>query len=67
MTDIPHGALSDIHTPNNEFATGGIVTKLMAAKFLMDKGRKMFLCNGCDLTTAEQYLLEELQHKGDPV
>ncbi len=64
MTEIPHEALSDIHTPNNEFATGGIVTKLMAAKFLMDKGRKMFLCNGYDLTTAEQYLLEGVQHKG---
>lgn len=61
---IPEEVLDEIHTPNNEFATGGIVTKLMAAKFLMDKGRKMFLCSGYDLSTAEEYLLEGTQSKG---
>lgn len=64
ITEIPGVALDDTQTPNNEFATGGIVTKLMAAKFLMNKGCKMFLCNGYDLTTAEQYLLEGVQGKG---
>jgi len=50
-------ALNASHTPNNAFATGGIVTKLIAADFLMKRGRKMFLCNGYDLETIEKYLL----------
>ena len=64
ITEIPEEALDESHTPCNEFATGGIVTKLMAAKFLMERGRKMFLCNGYDLHTAEEYLLEGVQNKG---
>jgi len=64
LSKIPREALNDSHSPNNEFATGGIVTKLMAAQFMMNKGRKMFLCNGYDLTTAEEYLLEGVQNKG---
>ena len=64
VREIPQEALDKTHTPGNEFATGGIVTKLKAAKFLMDKGRNMFLCNGYDLSTAEEYLLEGVQSKG---
>ena len=64
IREIPQDALEETHTPSNEFATGGIVTKLIAAKFLMDKGRKMFLCSGYDLSTAEEYLLEGVQSKG---
>lgn len=64
LSAIPAGALSENHTPSNEFATGGIVTKLMAADFLLKNGRKMFLCNGYDLSTAEQYLLGGVQSKG---
>lgn len=52
------------HSPNDAFATGGIVTKLVAADFLMSKGRKMFLCSGFDLTTAEEYLMEGIHNKG---
>ena len=64
INTIPVEALDENHSPNSEFATGGIVTKLMAAQFMMNKGRKMFLCNGYDLTTAEEYLLEGIQNKG---
>ena len=64
VREIPEEALNKNHTPSNEFATGGIVTKLMAAKYLMDKGRTMFLCSGYDLSTAEEYLLEGVQSKG---
>ena len=64
IKEIPEEALDQSHTPSNEFATGGIVTKLMAAKFLMNKGRKMFLCSGYDLSTAEEYLLDGIQSKG---
>lgn len=64
VTEIPKEALDVEHTPNNEFATGGIVTKLMAAKFLMERKRKMFLCSGFDLSTAEEYLLNHKHTKG---
>lgn len=55
---IPNEALNASHTPNNAFATGGIVTKLIAADFLMKRGRKMFLCNGYNLEAIERYLLQ---------
>jgi len=52
------------HSPNDAFATGGIVTKLAAADFLMSKGCQMFLCSGFDLTTAQEYLMDGIHHKG---
>ncbi len=42
--------------PNDKFATGGIVTKLKAAKFLLDKNLKMFLTNGNNLKTVREIL-----------
>jgi glutamate 5-kinase len=45
------------HTPNSEFATGGIVTKLKAANFLMERNKKMYLTSGFDLKNAYDYLL----------
>ncbi len=42
--------------PNDEFATGGIVTKLKAAKFLMDRGKSMFLTSGDNLDAIEEFL-----------
>lgn len=45
-------------TPNNNFATGGIVTKLKAADFLLKKGREMFLASGFDLSDVRSFLLE---------
>jgi len=62
--EIPRHALNESHTPTNEFATGGIVTKLMAADFLMERGKKMFLCNGYDLEAAESYLLNDRHTDG---
>lgn len=59
MSKIPAEALLDTSSANNDFATGGIVTKLKAADFLLGKGKKMFLCNGFDLSAAESYLLED--------
>lgn len=59
INEIPQDLLFDESTPNNEFATGGIVTKLKAADFLIKKGLKMFLCNGFDLSAAESYLLQD--------
>jgi len=50
--------LAMTHTPNNEFATGGIVTKLKAADFLLSNNREMFLASGFDLYDIRSYLLE---------
>lgn len=57
VNEIPEDVLEDCATPNNPFATGGIVTKLKAADFMIKHGRKMFLTNGFDLSAAESFLL----------
>lgn len=62
LHELPEEALLDDATPNNNFATGGIVTKLKAADFMMKHGRKMFLTNGFNLESAESFLLED-KHK----
>ncbi len=49
--------------PNGEFATGGIVTKLKAANFLLERGKPMFMASGFDLSDVESFLLED-KHKG---
>ena len=49
--------------PNNKFATGGIVTKLKAANFLMQRGKEMFLASGFDLSDVKEFLLNG-HHKG---
>ena len=59
IDEISQDALNEEHTPSNEFATGGIVTKLKAAKFLLQRNREMFLCSGYDLTSAKEFLLKE--------
>lgn len=51
-------------SPNHAFATGGIVTKLQAADFLMKRGGKMFLANGFDLSDARYFLLEGIHERG---
>lgn len=58
LHELPPGVLDEDASPNNPFATGGIVTKLKAADFMMRHGRKMFLTNGFDLSAAESFLLE---------
>jgi glutamate 5-kinase len=55
--------LSAEHTPNNEFATGGIVTKLQSADFLIKHNREMFLASGFDLSDVRTFLIEGV-HKG---
>lgn len=59
VTELSDEELAGEVSPNSEFATGGIVTKLKAAKFLMGHGKKMFLSNGFDLTATEEYLLHD--------
>jgi len=58
VTDISKEDLAMTHAPNNEFATGGIVTKLKAASFLLSHNREMFLASGFDLYDIRSYLLD---------
>lgn len=64
ISSLSQEALNDTVTPNSEFATGGIVTKLKSADYLMKRNRKMFLCNGFDLSAAESMLVEDKQTLG---
>ncbi len=50
--------------PNHSFATGGIVTKLKAADFLLKRGGAMFLASGFDLSDIRSFLIEGTQRGG---
>ena len=52
-------SLQDGCSANHEFATGGIVTKLKAADFMLNRGRNMFLCNGFNLDSAKSFLIDK--------
>lgn len=54
------------HTPNTQFATGGIVTKLKAADFLLKRDIPMYLSSGFDLHFATQFLVNQ-NHIGGTV
>ena len=58
VSEISQDELEAEHTPNNEFATGGIVTKLQSADFLMKHGREMFLASGFELSDVKAFLVE---------
>lgn len=64
LNEFPEGALNEAPSANDPFATGGIVTKLKAASFMMSHGRKMFLTNGFDLSSARSFLLENKHISG---
>jgi len=50
--------------PNDKFATGGIVTKLKSAEFLMNNGIDMFLASGFNLDDVKSFLLQNNHKKG---
>ncbi len=52
--------------PNNIFATGGIVTKLKAAEYLLNADKEMFLASGFDLSDVESFMLDD-KHKGGTI
>jgi len=56
--NIPVEELQMKHSANSEFATGGIVTKLKAANFLMERDIPMYLTSGFDLTNAYDFLVD---------
>lgn len=55
--------LSKEVSPNNAFATGGIVTKLKAANYLLNENTSMFLASGFDLSDVKSFLIEN-KHMG---
>ena len=58
VTEISDEELNADHMPSNEFATGGIVTKLQSADFIMKHKKEMFLASGFDLKDAKSYLID---------
>jgi len=58
INQISEEELTAEHTPNNEFATGGIVTKLQSADFMMKHNREMFLASGFDLSDVKAFLVD---------
>ena len=61
--EIPKEELLKDVTPNSVFATGGIVTKLKAASYLLENGIDTFLSSGFDLSDAREFLLHN-NHRG---
>ncbi len=64
VTQLSQEELDADHTPNNAFATGGIVTKLQSADFLMKHGRKMLLASGFDLADVKAFLVDGVHEGG---
>jgi glutamate 5-kinase len=64
VTSITKEELNAPTTANNEFATGGIVTKLKSADFLLKHGKKMFLATGFGLDDIKSFLLDGIQKGG---
>lgn len=58
VNSIDKAELEKDVTPNNVFATGGIVTKLKAASYLLDNDIDMFLASGFDLSDVKSFTLE---------
>ena len=56
--EISENELEMKHSANSEFATGGIVTKLKAADFLMKNDIPMYLTSGFDLTHVYDFLVD---------
>jgi len=61
---VNQSQLEEKHSANSEFATGGIVTKLKAAHFLLENKKSMFLASGFDLKSAYDFLLDNNQTNG---
>lgn len=64
INEISQDELDKKPSANSKFATGGIVTKLKAADFLMQKNIPMYLTSGFDLTNAYDFLVEKNHKSG---
>ncbi|MDD2507976.1 MAG: glutamate 5-kinase [Aliarcobacter skirrowii] len=64
VNEISSEELDKKPSANSKFATGGIVTKLKAADFLMQKNIPMYLSSGFDLKNAYDFLLNNIHNSG---
>jgi len=63
VTKIEKQELESDSKTTYEFATGGILTKLKAADYLIKRNINMFIASGFDLSDIKSYMLED-NHKG---
>lgn len=61
--EIDQDSLTKPVSPGSAFATGGIVTKLKAADFLLKRNATMFMASGFDLKDVYSFLLND-SHEG---
>jgi glutamate 5-kinase len=64
VSSLKKSELEASYSPNSEFATGGIVTKLQAAEFLLQRGKKMYLASGFELDDVYSFLVDNKQIGG---
>ena len=64
VCEIHEDELTMKHSANSEFATGGIVTKLKAADFLIKNKIPMYMSSGFDLKNAYDFLVNENHNSG---
>lgn len=64
VTKISDEELNREATPNDIFATGGIVTKLKAAAYLLQHNKQMFLASGFDLSDVKSFALNATHNGG---
>lgn len=64
VTTLSDEELNKTSDTGSKHGTGGITTKLLAAKFLMDNKKDMFLASGFDLSDARAFLLDNNQIGG---
>ena len=64
VTALSDEELNKTSYTGSKHGTGGITTKLLAADFLMKKGKDMFLASGFDLKVAREFLLNSNQIGG---
>ncbi len=66
VSEIAAEELNREVTPHNVFATGGIVTKLKAADYLLKNNKEMFLASGFNLDDVKSFTLDGI-HKGGTI
>jgi len=64
VNNISREELEKSVSPNSEFATGGIVTKLYAADLILQHDKSMFLADGFDLSDVKSYMLDGVHKNG---
>ncbi len=59
VSEIDRDELTKEVSPNSDFATGGIVTKLKAADYMLKHNKQMYLASGFDLSDVSSFLLDD--------